>query len=138
MGYFLHFYPLTTQKIKISKVWKKHLEISSVYTCVLKIMIRWYTVPEIWCATDGRTDGRADGKKWHIEVGAPPNNISSFLNSWHMCKRGTCIKQVKIWYFFIFILSSEDGISNEWTSPPWKKSSPVNNCDIITISTIYK
>ena len=68
---FCLFSPLTTQKIKISKKWKKkHLEISSFYTCVPKIMIGWHTVPEIWCTMDGRTDGR---KKWHIEVGAPPN-----------------------------------------------------------------
>ena len=27
--------------------------------------------------TDGLTDGRADSKKWYIEVGAPPNTIST-------------------------------------------------------------
>ena len=58
LGYFLPFYPLTAQKIKISKKWKNRLEISSFYMCVPKIMIRWCMVPEIWCATDGRTDGR--------------------------------------------------------------------------------
>ena len=47
--------------MKISKKWKKHLEIS-FYTCVPKIVIRWCTLPEIWCATDRRTDG---WKKWH-------------------------------------------------------------------------
>ena len=41
--------PLTTQRIKILKKWKKHLEISSFYTSVPKIMIIGYTVPEIWC-----------------------------------------------------------------------------------------
>ena len=41
--------PLKTQKIKILKKWKRHLEISSFYTCVPKLMIRWCTVPEIWC-----------------------------------------------------------------------------------------
>ena len=61
---------LTAQKIKISKKWKKYLEIS-FYTCVPKIMIRWCTVPEIWCAIDRQTDG---WKKWHKEVGAPPKN----------------------------------------------------------------
>ena len=30
---FLPFYPLTTPKIKIWKKWKKHLEMSSFYTC---------------------------------------------------------------------------------------------------------
>ena len=104
------FTPLSAQKVKILKKWKKcmdissfyigvpkimirwctvpeiwcvtdvivishfglffallHLEISSLYICVPKIMIRWCTVPEIWCMMDGQ-------KKWHIEVGAPPNN----------------------------------------------------------------
>ena len=71
LGYFLPFYPLTAQKIKISKKWKKYQEISSFYTCAPKIMIGWRTVPETWCATDRRMDGR---EKWHIEVGAPPYN----------------------------------------------------------------
>ena len=34
--------------MKISKQWKKHLEISSFYTSVTKIMIICYTVPEIY------------------------------------------------------------------------------------------
>ena len=29
-------------------------------------------IPEIWCATDGRTDGRTEKV---TEVGAPPKNI---------------------------------------------------------------
>ena len=39
----------TNQNFKTMK--KKSLEISSFYTCVPNI-IRWCTVPEIWCATD--------------------------------------------------------------------------------------
>ena len=31
---------------------KKHLGISSFYTSVPKLMIIYYTVPEIWCVTD--------------------------------------------------------------------------------------
>ena len=46
------FTPLTAQKIKSLKKQKKYLEISSFYTCVPKIMIRWNMVPEIWCMTD--------------------------------------------------------------------------------------
>ena len=46
------FTPLTAQKIKIFKKWKKTLEISSFYNSVTKIMIMCYTVPEIWCVTD--------------------------------------------------------------------------------------
>ena len=49
---FCSFTPLKAWKIKILKKWKKYLEISSFYICVPKIMIRWYTVPEIWCVTD--------------------------------------------------------------------------------------
>ena len=68
---FCLFTLLTARKIKIIKRWKQRLEILSFYTCVLKIMITWCTVPEIWRATTGgQTDGRTDGKKWHIEVGA--------------------------------------------------------------------
>ena len=62
---------LTAKKIKILKKWKKCMEISSFYTCVPKIMVRWHTIPEIWCATGRWTDR---WKKWHIEVGAPPKN----------------------------------------------------------------
>ena len=55
------FCPFTAQKIKISKK-KKHLQMSSFYTCVPKIMIRWYIVPEKWCTIDGWTDRLKDGK----------------------------------------------------------------------------
>ena len=44
--------PLTAQKIKISKKRKQYLEISSFNTSVPKIMIIWFTVPEIWWVTD--------------------------------------------------------------------------------------
>ena len=51
LSHFLHFYPLTTRKIKILKKCKKQqlLEISplSFYTNVPKIMIICYTFPEI-------------------------------------------------------------------------------------------
>ena len=77
---FCPFTPLTAQKIKISKKWKEHLEISSFYTCVPKIMIGWCTVPEKWCAADGRTDGE---KKWHTEVGIPPKNWISRCKKFH-------------------------------------------------------
>ena len=54
LGHFLPFYftPLTIQKIKILKKWKKLLEISWFYTSVSKIMIISYTIPEIWRMTD--------------------------------------------------------------------------------------
>ena len=46
------FTSLAAQKVKISKQWKKPMEISSFYTSVPKIMIIRYTVPEIWRMTD--------------------------------------------------------------------------------------
>ena len=49
---FLPIYLLKTKKIRISKKWKKHLEISSFYKSVPTIMIICYTVPEIWHVTD--------------------------------------------------------------------------------------
>ena len=54
---------LTAWKMKVPKKCKNssryhHL---SFYTCVPKIIIRWCTVPEIWCTTDRRwTDGRTE------------------------------------------------------------------------------
>ena len=67
--------PLIAQKIKILKKWKKCLDIIILqYICVPKIMIRSYTVPEIWCMMDRWTDG---WKKWHIEVGALPKKTIS-------------------------------------------------------------
>ena len=44
--------PLNAWKMKISKQWKKRLEISSSYTTEPKSMIICYTVPEILCVSD--------------------------------------------------------------------------------------
>ena len=49
---FCTFTPVTTQKIKILKKWKKHLEILSLYTCVPKMTIIWCMDLEIWSVTD--------------------------------------------------------------------------------------
>ena len=49
---FCPFTPLTAQKMKIYKKWKKSLEILSFYTSVPQIMIIWYAVPETWRVTD--------------------------------------------------------------------------------------
>ena len=77
--------PITARKMKISQKWKKSLEISLFYTCAPKIMIRWCTVPEIWCATGVKKDGQMDEQtggweKWHIVVGAPPKNFKRLSN----------------------------------------------------------
>ena len=88
---FLPFYPLTAQKIKLSKKWKKCLDISSFYTCAPKLMTRWCSFSEIWCTMAGWIDRQ---KKWDIEVGAPPKSISIFrteCNSlWAEKKKRNC------------------------------------------------
>ena len=45
-------HPLTTQKIKILKKWKKNLQISSFQTCATKNTIIWCMLTQIWSATD--------------------------------------------------------------------------------------
>ena len=52
LDYFLPFYPLIIQKIKILKKWKKLSAILSFYKWVPWIEIIWYMIPEIWSATD--------------------------------------------------------------------------------------
>ena len=49
---FCPFTPHNNPKNQNSAKLKKSLKISSFYICVPKIMIRWCTVPEIWCVTD--------------------------------------------------------------------------------------
>ena len=70
LDYFLSFYLPQIPKIKILKKGKIFLEILSFYICVPEIMIRWCTVPEMWCMTDKQMDGRTDGSV--IRVGIPP------------------------------------------------------------------
>ena len=73
---FRPFTPLTTQKIKILKKWKKQLEISSFYTCVLKIMITdlKYDVRQMDWQMDRGMDRKSDIYRWvphqqTVEVG---------------------------------------------------------------------
>ena len=51
LGYTFPFYPHNSPKNENFKKMKKGLEISSFYTSVPKIMIIYYTVPEIWYVT---------------------------------------------------------------------------------------
>ena len=72
-----HPHPPNSPKNQNFKKWrKKCLEILSFYTYVPKVMIRWCTVPEIWCAADVLTDGRTDGRTEKViyRVGCPPKN----------------------------------------------------------------
>ena len=52
LGHFLPFYPTNNPKNQNFEKMKKRLKISSFYTNVPKIMIKCYTVPEIWRVTD--------------------------------------------------------------------------------------
>ena len=52
LGHFCSSTPVTAQKMKILQKLKKHLEISSFYTSVPKIMIISYIVSEIWHMAD--------------------------------------------------------------------------------------
>ena len=52
LSYTIPFCPPTAQKLKISKQWKKDLQISSFYTLVPKIIIICYTISEIWHVSD--------------------------------------------------------------------------------------
>ena len=49
---FCTFTSLTAQKSKLKKRWKKRMEISSFYNSVPKIIVIYYTVPEIWHIMD--------------------------------------------------------------------------------------
>ena len=68
---FFPFTPLTAWKIEIWQKWKKHLETSSFFTSVPKIMITWCTVTEIWCVTDWQTTSRQSDRKSDIKRGVP-------------------------------------------------------------------
>ena len=85
MGYFLPFYPPNSPKNQnFKKQWKEHLEISSFYICIPKIMIRWCMVPEIWCASDGWMDERME--KATYRCGYPPKKCLEILSFYtYMC-----------------------------------------------------
>ena len=57
--HFLSFWTIFCPfKTRILINWKKHLEISSFYTCVPIIMITWCMIPA--CRMDGKTDRQMD------------------------------------------------------------------------------
>ena len=51
-GPFFGFYPSNNPENQNLKKWTNHLEMSSFYTCVTKIIIIWCMLPEIWSVTD--------------------------------------------------------------------------------------
>ena len=52
LGHFLPFYPTNNRPNQNFEKMKKHLEISSFYTSVPKLMIICHTAPEIWYITN--------------------------------------------------------------------------------------
>ena len=99
----MRFYPPNSRKNQ--NFWKmKKMPTDIISHMCTKIMVTWCTVPEIRCATDGRTDGR---KKWHIKVDPPPKNKaeSKMENPTHNLQRRTlcfsfknCESKVKVWW----------------------------------------
>ena len=114
-------FPLITWKIKLKKyLWRYHC-----FIWVPKIMITWYTVPKIWCATDGWSER---WKKWHTKVNVPPDNIYPLINPWlslslpsHMLL-SHIVQQTKIKNFKTLIdniySNAFISIHNTWPSPP--------------------
>ena len=93
---FCPFTPLTAQKFKILKKWKKTLEISSFYKSVPKIMTRWCTVPEICCAMDVRTDRKSDIQRWvHHLKNARENKNTKFIADHFMYEILPCMTSEK-------------------------------------------
>ena len=75
-----------------------HFGLPSLYTCVPKIMIRWCTVPEIWCATGGWTDRHTGRRKSHIQRWVPhltKNWVGHFLLKWY--KNGFPVNSLTNW-----------------------------------------
>ena len=84
--FFLPFYALTAQKIKISKNEKNNCTII-LQMCSINydymMYSSWDMVRKRW--TDGWTDGWMERqKKWYIEVGVPPKKywIKCFTSLW--------------------------------------------------------
>ena len=73
------------------------------YTCVPKIMIRWCTVPEIWCATDRQNDGKSDIEGWEPHLKIIWSSLTAYLQT--------------IFNAFIMII----GLLEMWLMPHTKK-----------------
>ena len=84
-GLFFALLPLNSPKNQNFKKMKQRLEISSFYICVPKIMIRWCTIPEIWCVVDGQTEGKSDIYRWvsHLKK---PNQFVAFKHIYLQAK----------------------------------------------------
>ena len=82
-AFFCPFTPLTARKIKNfqkneKNYWRYH-HFTHVHQKLWSYDVRFLRYGS-WDGMDGWTDGRTNRqKKWHVEVGAPPKNISKFV-----------------------------------------------------------
>ena len=139
-GLFLSFYSLTIQKIKILKEWKKHLEISSFYTNVPKIMIMGYTVPEIChvmdvtifhldyflpfypCDTAGKMKISNKFKK-HLEILSFYTNVPKIMIICYNVPEIWCVMDVIVIFHFglyFTLLQPKFYPSTLWLPKKWK------------------
>ena len=96
---FYTFTPLTTRKIKVSKKQKKHLEIS-FYMFSQKLWSHDVCFMRYGALRTGRwTKRTVVQKKWHAEVGAPPNNRNKSHNLFWVPKAAISLSFVSIWPF---------------------------------------
>ena len=79
-GLFLPFYPQQHKKSKWKKMKKTPRDIIILHMCT-KIMIRWCTVPEIWCVTNRWMDGKSDIQRWVPHLKRPYTSNSAICKS---------------------------------------------------------
>ena len=120
-GLFLPFYPSNSPKNQnFTKMKKAPEHIIILHMCTKnhdhKMCSSWDMVRDGWM--DRRTDGQTDGwKKWHIEVGAPPNNLIndlSFLNLRHPAINFHD-ENNKLW-------KQATSLPSKWSKVIWKKA----------------
>ena len=125
-GQFLALLPLlTAQKIKISRKWRRHLDVSSFNTSLPKILLLCYIAPEIWKV--------ADVIIFYVGLFLPlypPNNLKESCSNWYHFTQVyipkimiVCYTISEIWYmiaviifyfglFFALLLSNKPKKSN--------------------------
>ena len=84
---FIHT-PNNPKNENIEKM-KKHLEISSFYTCVPKLMIIGYTILEIWQVTNVIVVFHFGQFFFFFELGVTHARLNSTYEAWSYTKRST-------------------------------------------------
>ena len=110
--------PLTTQKIRILKNEKKHLEISSFYTCVWSNDVRFLRY-SAW-QMDQQIDGKRDIQSWvpHLKILI----FFSFANmqvcniNWKNIElwKNRNLKRIHVWYFGCMHIFGRTSRKNLW------------------------